>query len=175
MRISKMRYFFPLGLLLTLLLDGIFSNLFAAEFFRPNSMIESRLFVVWLVMALCFGEIDHPYLWAVIAGLIFDIYYTGIIGPMFMILPLIVYLTNLMYRFLTPSFIVVLLICLIDITVITTLFYGIFFAISYTSVSLSEFIGETLGPTLAYNLAALVILYWPLKKFFEEFSGNRSV
>lgn len=110
MRISKLRYFFPLGLLISLLLDGIFSNLFAANFFQVSSSIESRLIVVWLVMALCFGEIDHPYLWSIIAGAIFDAYYTGIIGPMIMLLPLIVYLTLLMFRFFTPSFIVLSLI-----------------------------------------------------------------
>ena len=169
MRISKLRYLYPLGLLLTLLLDGIFSNLLAAGFFRGDSLIESRLLVIWIVMALCFGEIAHPYLWAICAGLIFDSYYTGIIGPMLMLLPLIVYLTNLMDHFLTPSFIVVLLICLIDLTVITTLFYEMFSLISFTSASLSDFIGGTLGPTLAYNLAVLVVLYWPLKSFFEYF------
>lgn len=174
MRISKLRYFFPLGLLISLLLDGIFSNIFAASFFQANASIESRLIVVWLIMALCFGQIDHPYFWSIVAGAIFDTYYTGIVGPMMMLLPLIVYLTLLMFRFFTPSFIVVLLICLIDITVITFLFYGIFSLISYTDVSITTVIGKTLGPTLAYNLAAFVILYLPLKKFFEYFSQNRS-
>lgn len=146
----------------------------SASFFQANASIESRLIVVWLIMALCFGQIDHPYFWSIIAGAIFDTYYTGIVGPMMMLLPLIVYLTLLMFRFFTPSFIVVLLICLIDITVITFLFYGIFSLISYTDVSLTTVIGKTLGPTLAYNLAAFVILYLPLKKFFEYFSQNRS-
>lgn len=88
--------------MISLLLDGIFSNIFAASFFQANASIESRLIVVWLIMALCFGQIDHPYFWSIVAGAIFDTYYTGIVGPMMMLLPLIVYLTLLMFRFFHP-------------------------------------------------------------------------
>ncbi|KRL00087.1 rod shape-determining protein MreD [Liquorilactobacillus capillatus] len=170
MRISKMRYFFPIGLFIALFLDGVLSQVFAGTMFTPSLAIESRIVLLWIVMAVCFGKIDHIILWTVLAGLVFDLYYTGIIGAFVVIMPLIVYLTKLMYRFFTPSFIVVLLIYLIDITVATVVFYWINLLIGFTNVSMAGFIGLSLGSTLAYNLAVFVLLYFPLQRFFESFS-----
>lgn len=170
MRISRMRYFFPLGLFIALFLDGALSQVFAGAMFTPTLAIESRLVLLWIVMAVCFGKIDHIILWTVFAGLVFDLYYTGIIGAFVVIMPLIVYLTKLMYRFFTPSFIVVLLIYLIDITVATVVFYWINLLIGFTNVSMAGFIGLSLGSTLVYNLAVFVLLYFPLQRFFESFS-----
>ncbi|MFT8373663.1 MAG: rod shape-determining protein MreD [Liquorilactobacillus satsumensis] len=170
MRISKMRYFFPLGLFLGLFLDGTFSNLFSKQMFSTSFSIESRLFVLWWVMCVCLGEGEPSMFWAGCVGFVFDLYYTGIICPFVMIVPLIVYLTKIMYSFFKPSFIVVLLIYLIDIALLTLLFYWINVMIGFTNSSLTSFISTTLGPTLAYNLAAFVICYFPLQRFIETFS-----
>lgn len=167
MRISKIRYYYPLGLFIALFLDGALSDTFAGNFFNSNSTIESRLFLLWIVMSVFFAEVEHPYFWAVTIGLTFDLFFTGIIGPFFMLVPLILYLTKVMYSFFTPSFIVVLLIYLIDIALFTLLFYWINVMIGFTSISLASFISGTLGPTLAFNLAAFVILYVPIKGLME--------
>ncbi|MFT8949680.1 MAG: rod shape-determining protein MreD, partial [Liquorilactobacillus hordei] len=105
MRISKIRYYYPLGLFIALFLDGALSDTFAGNFFNSNSTIESRLFLLWIVMSVFFAEVEHPYFWAVTIGLTFDLFFTGIIGPFFMLVPLILYLTKVMYSFFTPSFI----------------------------------------------------------------------
>ncbi|KRL04201.1 rod shape-determining protein MreD [Liquorilactobacillus oeni] len=170
MRIPKMRYFFPLGLFFTLFLDGALSNAFSKQMFTLSFSIESRIFILWLVMCVCFTDLNRPYLWAICVGLVFDLYYTGIIGPFTMIVPLIVYLTKTMYSFFKPSFIVVLLIYLIDITLVTFLFYLINAMIGFTNSSMADFISMTLGPTLAYNLAVFVVLYIPVQRFIETFS-----
>ncbi|GBG93959.1 rod shape-determining protein MreD [Ligilactobacillus salitolerans] len=169
MRISKMRYFFPIGTFLFLFLDGSVSQIFASSFFSPTRAVESRLILLWLVLAICYGEVEHLLLWAALAGLMFDLYFTGVLGIFTLLLPFMVYLTRNILTFFKPSFIVVLLIYLIDVTVLTALFYWVNVLIGFTSVSIVTFIGRTLGPTLAFNLASYVLLYWPLKRFFEIF------
>ncbi|EJF02163.1 rod shape-determining protein MreD [Liquorilactobacillus mali] len=167
MRVSKIRYYYPLGLFIALFLDGTLSNIFAGNFFTANVSIESRLFLLWVVMSVFFAKVEHPFFWAIAVGLTFDLFFTGIIGPFFMLVPFILYLTRVMYSFFTPSFIVVLLIYLIDIALFTLLFYWINVLIGFTSVSLAGFISGTLGPTLAFNLAVFVILYLPIKGLME--------
>lgn len=169
MRISKMRYFFPIGTFLFLFLDGSLSQLMAPSFFTASVAVESRLILLWLVMGVCFGEVDHLVIWAAVAGLFFDLFFTGVLGIFTLLLPLMVYLTQNILLFFNQSFLVVLLIYLIDVTALTTLFYWTNALIGFTSVSGAAFIIRTLGPTLVYNLAVYVILYWPLKVFFEKF------
>ncbi|MCI1954002.1 rod shape-determining protein MreD [Ligilactobacillus acidipiscis] len=170
MRISKMRYFFPIGTFLFLFLDGSLSHLFAPSFFTSSTSVESRLILLWLVLGICYGKVDHLLAWSAVAGLFFDLFYTGVLGIFTLLLPFMVYLTRNIVTFFNRSFIVVLLIYLIDITILTTLFYWVNALIGFTSASAVTFIARTLGPTLAYNLAGYVILYWPLKMFFEKFS-----
>ena len=170
MRTSKMKYLFPIGLFIALFLDGSISESFSKYMFTPSISIESRLVLLWLIMAVCYGQVDHILAWAAAAGFFFDLYYTGILGVFTIILPLTVYLTRSAYQFFTQSFIVVLLIYLIDITIVTVLFYWVNALIGFTSVDQTTYIGRTLGPTLAYNLAMFVILFFPLERFFRKFS-----
>lgn len=167
---TKMRYFFPIGLFLALFLDGALSGHWANYLFTQTTFMESRLVLLWLVMAVCYSDARHIFVWATVAGLLFDSYYTGILGLFTVMLPLIVYLTREIMKYFTPSFIVVLLIYLIDITVLTILFYWANVLIGFTSVSIADFIGQNLGPTLIYNLACYVILFMPLHWLFTKFS-----
>lgn len=168
MHSSRIKYIFPLGLFIALFLDGTITQAFAPEMFTPAVAIESRLLLLWLIMAVCYSQAEHILLWAGIAGFFFDLYYTGILGISVILLPLVVYLTQKTYQFFTGSFIVVLLIYLIDVTLLTLLFYLVNSLIGFTDAGLTTFIARTLGPTLAYNLAMFVILFIPLKSLFEK-------
>ncbi|KRN88972.1 rod shape-determining protein MreD [Ligilactobacillus ceti] len=168
MKFIKMKYLFPIGLFLALFLDGSLTLAFDQYFFTPFIAIESRLVLLWLIMAVCYSEVEHILLWSGFVGAIFDIYYLGVMGIFILIFPLIVYLTREIMQFLNRSFIVVLLVYLIDITVVTILFYWVNSLIGFTSVSVTEFISRTLGPTLVYNLLWFVLLYYPLERLFED-------
>lgn len=167
---TKMRYFFPIGLLFFLLLDGSISLEFSALMYAAGIAISSLLVCLWLVMAVCYAQIDHIYFWAIIAGLIWDCFYSSIIGPMTLILPLMVYITKVAYEFFAPSFIVVLLIYLIDIAIVTGMYFMISRMDGLTNAAISTFIARSLGPSIAYNLATFVVLYFPLAKFFSKYS-----
>lgn len=169
MKNSRMKYLFPIGLFIALFLDGSLSLAWAPWMFTDHVSIESRLVLLWLVMAVGYGEdIKHIMLWATLAGIVFDLYYTGILGVMTVILPITVYLTRVMFQYFARSFLVVFLIYLVDILIITFLFYWSNLLSGFTSTDLVEFIVRTMGPTLLYNMVAFVLLFLPLKKFYTE-------
>ena len=116
MRIAKMRYFFPIGLFLALILDGSLSHLFSAQFFSTTISVESRLVLLWLVMTICTcgDKVKHIGLWTAVAGLFFDMFYTGIIGVYVLILPVMVIFTRWIAQYFAPSFLVTIMIYLID-------------------------------------------------------------
>lgn len=170
MRIPKIRYIFPVGLIFAIFLDGTLTHLWSSWMITPASFVECRLVFLWIFMAICFSKIDHLVPWVIFAGLFYDMFYTGIIGVFLILFPLMVYVTRWIMQYFEPSFIVLMLIYLIDITLLTSLSYGMNLIIGQTSVSIVDFIGRTLGPTLAFNLAGYVILYYPLRKIFIKFS-----
>lgn len=52
METSKMKYVFPVGLFLAFLLDGTLSSILASQMFTSHVAIESRLILLWFVMAI---------------------------------------------------------------------------------------------------------------------------
>lgn len=170
MRIQKMRYIFPIGLFLAIFLDGVLTHVWSGWMVTSTVSIESRLVFLWLFMAICFGDIKYMIPWTILAGFVYDMYYTGIIGIFMLILPIMVYVTRWIIQYFEPSFIVLLLIYLIDVTLLLSLGYGMNLLINLTNVSPVVFIGRTLGPSLAFNLAFFTILYYPLKQLFLKYS-----
>ena len=150
MRTEKMNYYFPIGLFLAMFLDGGLTQVFAKQMFTNTMAMESRLVLLFIVMAVCYGNVEHLVMWSAIVGLFYDMFYTGILGVFTMILPLMV-----------------LLIYLIDITIVTFLFFWANSLVDFTDATITDLIGRTLGPTLIYNLAWFVVLFLPLEHFFE--------
>ena len=173
METSRMKYVFPVGLFLAFLFDGTLSNVLASQMFTAHVAIESRLILLWFVMAIFYGDekVEHIYVWAFLSGLLFDVYYTGFLGIMTIIVPFIVYLNREATQFLgRASFIMVLLIYLIDITILTAMNYFAFALIGQAATPFDEFVIRVLWPTLVYNIALFIILFGPVKKFFMNIS-----
>ena len=172
METSKMKYVFPVGLFLAFLLDGTLSSILASQMFTSHVAIESRLILLWFVMAIFYGDekVVHIYVWAFLSGLFFDVYYTGFLGIMAIIVPFIVYLNREATPFFGRSFIMVLLIYLIDITILTAMNYFAFSLIGQASTQFDEFVMRVLWPTLVYNIALFVMLFVPVKKVFTGIS-----
>ncbi|ETA74917.1 rod shape-determining protein MreD [Ligilactobacillus equi] len=165
----KMSYVFPLGLFLALFLDGSLSYVASDTLFNTQVEIESRFILLWLVLAICFvPDLAHPYFWATFAGLVFDSYYTSILGIMTVILPLVVYLTKETMAFFKTSFWVVCLMYFIDVTVVSLGFYLFNNLIGFTAGSQADYILKVLWPTLTYNMVCFLFLYWPLKELFTR-------
>jgi len=164
-RLSKLRYGFPIGLIIALFLDGSVSQAFATHLFRNSSVMISHLVILWLVCAVLFeDQVDIPVgRWAAVAGAIFDLYYTGIFGVYVFIFPLIVYVTRQLANYISPNFLSGLLIYFVDITLVEALSYLASRVVHLNNMAGSTFLVTTLGPTLALNLALFVILYFPIR------------
>ncbi len=70
---STLKYYFPLGLIICIVLDGTLSSLYAQYFFTSSLSIESRLTLLWLVMAIFYGEVDRLMLWALLLIYLIDV------------------------------------------------------------------------------------------------------
>lgn len=168
-RLSKMRFGFPIGLFLMLFLDGSLSQVFSSQMFGVSSVMISHLVVLWLVCGVLFEEnMTIPLVkWAVVVGIVFDLYYTGIFGVYIFVFPLVVYVTRQLVKYISPNFLSGLLIYFIDITIVEALSFLASRVVHMTSMSGSAFLVNTLAPTLALNLALFVVLYFPIRGVYN--------
>lgn len=169
LRVTRLRYGFPIGLFLFFFLDGILGEAFPKQLFHYPYAMSSYLVVLWLVFAVFFEDpIKIPLgVWAAVAGGLFDLYYTGIFGIFVFVFPIVVILTRACYRAFPVNFLSGLLVYFIDITVVSVLSYFGNLYVHTTSASFTDLFVYSLAPTLAYNLAAYVILYFPIQWLYN--------
>ncbi|MFD1319460.1 rod shape-determining protein MreD [Loigolactobacillus zhaoyuanensis] len=156
-------------LVVLMLLDGSFSYLFGSTLHSfPDTMII-RLVVLGLVLVYFFAP-NFPNLMivALILGLVYDSFYTGILGVYMFLFPLIIFLTRWIAQFFAPAPLVVGAIYLIDLTVLESLVYGMNIFMGLTTMALGDFIPNILGPTLALNLVLFIFLYFPLRQLIVK-------
>ncbi|WP_251547224.1 rod shape-determining protein MreD [Limosilactobacillus caecicola] len=169
-RLSRLRFLFPIGLLIAFFLDGSLSKVLANQFFSfPYSMV-SQLVLLWLVLAYFFeGTVKIPlYGFAIAVGVLSDLYYSGIWGLFIVLYPLIVWLTKFLARLFTDNFFNTMLIFFIDVVVFEFLNYWAFVLIGVTHTNIGDFLLYTLAPTLALNLVYFVVLYWPINILYTK-------
>ena len=137
-RLSRLRYIFPLGLFISLFLDGSLSNVWAKLFFSYPYSMMSELVLLWLVLSYYFEEdIEIPLIpFAALAGIVFDVYFTGILGLDIFLFPLIVELTKVLSRYFSQSFLTIIMIFFIDIVAFVTLTYWAYSLVGITHMNL---------------------------------------
>lgn len=175
-RLSRLRYVFPIGLLVAFFLDGSLSKLCAGLFFRYPYAVSSQLVMLWLVLTYFFKEdVDVPLMAAaVVVGILADLYYAGILGLFIFLYPAVIMMTRSLGKMLDRTFLSTILIFFIDLTVFEALNYFAYSAIGISHVNFGDFLVYNLAPTLALNLIYFVVLYWPIGRLYNwALSGRR--
>lgn len=176
-RLSRLKYVFPIGLFVCLFLDGSLSHVWAPLFFHYPYSMMSELVLLWLILAYFFENgIEIPLIpFSIAAGVVADVYSSGILGLYMFLFPCIVSLTKLLSRYFSSSFLSMLAIFIIDIIVFITLNYWAYSLVGITSVGLGDYLLFNLLPTLILNLLYFVVLYWPIRSLFAWSTDEKTV
>ncbi|MDD7693107.1 MAG: rod shape-determining protein MreD [Limosilactobacillus sp.] len=168
-RLSRLKYVFPIGLFVCLFLDGALSHVWAPLFFHYPYSMASELVLLWLTLAYFFENgVEIPLIpFAVAAGVVADLYSSGILGLYMFLFPCIVGLTTILSKYFSSSFLSMIMIFFIDLVVFMTLNYWAYSLVSVTSLSFGDYLIYILAPTLALNLVYFVVLYWPIQAIFN--------
>lgn len=137
-------------------------------FSYPYSM-SSQLVMLWLVLSFFFEENIHiPLVWfAVFAGAVADLYYSGILGLFIFLYPLIIMVTRTLDRLMDRNFLNMILIFFIDLVVFELLNYLAYRIVGVIQQSFGDFLVDNLAPTLALNLVYFVIFFWPINRLYH--------
>lgn len=149
-------------------LDGSISQMFSSMLFNyPNEMVTC-ITLLWLVLATFFAQfsIYKIVFWAALMGIMFDVYYTGLLGVYVFIYPLVVYISKVVYDTMPRNLLSGLMVYFIDVTMVVGMGYFANVLVGVTTIDFIMFLANILAPTLVINLIFLVLLYFPVESLY---------
>lgn len=162
------RIVLPFILSLCLIGESIFVEFFPTEEFGGGRIIVPHFLLTVLLLMGIYYLRNQAILYAFIFGLIFDVFYTGIIGAYLFLFPLAIYITSKMMKILQSNIFIASLVVTINIAIVEFLVYELNVLIKHTTMPMTDFINVRLWPTLVANLAFIIIVSYPLKSWLQR-------
>lgn len=167
---TKLKWTFAIITFFLLFLDGALYANMAGLLSSGKNNILPMLLVIWFVYAVLF-ELDDDlpiYMWTFIAGLIYDIFYFGVVGGFTVGLPLMVWISKKLRYYLSDSVISLFMIIILSITSLQLFTYMAALIAGLDVGNAAEYIVWTFTPSLALNVVIAVVLYLPMKALFKK-------
>ena len=162
---TKLKWFFPLIMFFLLFLDGaIYANM-AGILIKNSSHTLPMLIALWLIYIVTYqlDEYLPIYLWALLAGLIYDVFYFGVIGGYTVGLPILIWVCQKLRLYLSESLLSVLMITILGLTSLQLFTYLAANIAGLAITTVPMFVLHTFTPTLALNVVLAVIMYIPCR------------
>ncbi|MEG0294330.1 rod shape-determining protein MreD [Enterococcus sp.] len=158
---KHLKYFSPILFFILMLFDAqLTQRLLSSSVWRAHLMLIIMIFATrylpkgyMLVVSLCIG-------------IVFDLYYLGLIGIYAVILPLIIWLVYLVHPFLFENIFNLFFGMIIFITAFESLNVSLQLIFNLITVNPLYFVTKVLGPTLLLNMGLFCLSIYPAKKIF---------
>ncbi|EDO1158078.1 rod shape-determining protein MreD [Listeria innocua] len=152
----------------TFILEGVISLQFGNGLFNDKHLFIPHFLLVMLTIMTCFYKRNTTLAYAFILGLLFDIYYTGVMGIYFAIFPFTVYITDKFMKVLQNNIFLVGLITVFNIILTESLVYAFYYLIGSTTMTIPVFIDQRLWTTILFNLAFFLVIFFPFRLFLDR-------
>lgn len=150
--------------IIAIMLDGGISLYLAPLLFKQPMSASPMLSLIVVMMPVMTGYAQQIkrkwlYLIALFAGMLVDIFYTGIIGPAIIGFLLILRLAEFIQGYLSYSFSSSLAVWFVTLTAYMVYDYAVFGIISLVNLNVPNFIMFHLFPTIIVNLILFIVVY----------------
>ena len=157
---------------IAIMLDGGIALYFAPVLFKMPMSASPYLSLIVMMMPVLTGTVTQMkerslYIAAFLGGLLFDIFYSGLIGISMIGFPLTVWLASKLQRYLPTSFISSVAVWFVSMRMYLVFDYAGFGIINLTNLNIPDFIIFHMFPTLIINLMLLVLVYGLLNYWYH--------
>ena len=157
---------------IAIMLDGGIALYFAPVLFKMAMSASPYLSLIVMMMPVLTGTVTQMkerslYIAAFLGGLLFDIFYSGLIGISMIGFPLTVWLASKLQRYLPTSFISSVAVWFVSMSMYLVFDYAGFGIINLTNLNIPDFIIFHMFPTLIVNLLLLVLVYGLLNYWYH--------
>lgn len=157
---------------IAIMLDGGIALYFAPVLFKMPMSASPYLSLIVMMMPVLTGTVTQMkerslYIAAFLGGLLFDIFYSGLIGISMIGFPLTVWLASKLQRYLPASFMSSVAVWFVSMSMYLVFDYAGFGIINLTNLNIPDFIIFHMFPTLIINLMLLVLVYGLLNYWYH--------
>ncbi|MCT0008515.1 rod shape-determining protein MreD [Weissella confusa] len=157
---------------IAIMLDGGIALYFAPVLFKMPMSASPYLSLIVMMMPVLTGTVTQMkerslYIAAFLGGLLFDIFYSGLIGISMIGFPLTVWLASKLQRYLPTSFMSSVAVWFVSMSMYLVFDYAGFGIINLTNLNIPDFIIFHMFPTLIIDLMLLVLVYGLLNYWYH--------
>lgn len=160
----------PLLFLLMLIFESLFVQFLPGNLFQGEKIVVPHFLIITLIFFTIYGNQKLGIIYGFVFGLLFDTFYTGILGIYLFLFPLTAYIIVKIMKIVQNNIFTVSFFSLIGVVFLEVVVYEIYNIIGVTTMSFSSFFSIRLIPTLFLNAVFTVIAAYPLKRYFENFA-----
>jgi rod shape-determining protein MreC/rod shape-determining protein MreD len=164
---KPINFYAPVCLFILMLIDGQLSRVFE-NITKMNYLGSFHFLILAFLLASQSLSKKHLMITALVLGLIYDIYYTGIIGIYALIFVVVVYFLYLFKEVIHQNIFTEFFAMVIFVTFFELAAFLIQLLFRLTDTSQTFFIASYLAPTLLINMVVFIVFYFPLKKLFVK-------
>ena len=139
---------------------------FGGRILAPRFLFSALLFLT------IFAGKKQGIIYSAIFGLLFDIVYVEVIGVYFFLFPFICYLISKMMQVLWANKIVSIVAVVLGIALLEIGVYEMNYLIHVTDLNFMSFFHLRFYPTLLFNLCFVILICYPLKRYFEKYAES---
>lgn len=166
-RNSTYKLLLPVGLFLIMLLDGQITMNMRAPMIN-ESFLNSHLLLIGLIVGGMGLSKRYMLVTSTILGLLFDIYYYGIVGINMAVLPATVLLIHFVFEYVPVNIISIILSLIVFTTIMEGSAYLLQVIFNLRRPDFLMFLVNNLGPTLIFNVFLCLVLSYPITKFIKK-------
>lgn len=170
----KKTIWLPVIMIGTFILEGVVSLQFGQSLFGESRLFIPHFLLIMLIIMTAFYKRNVALIYAFILGILFDIYYTGVMGIYFAIFPFVVYITEKFLKVLQNNIVLVGLVAIFNVILSETLVYAFYYLIGTTTLSFADFIDYRLWTTILFNLAFYLVVFFPFRLFLLKLKKSES-
>lgn len=167
MRKTLWKGIYPVLLGVMMLADAQISNVLRIAT-KNEVFLNSHLFLIGLILGCFYYSRRYMMSIAIVLGLIFDMYYYGILGINTVSFPLTVMLIYFVFTYIKPSISMIFISLVIFITIMDSSIYIIQLIFNLIQSNTQAFIVRQLGPTMLLNMVFFILLAYPIQKMIKN-------
>ncbi|AOM82365.1 rod shape-determining protein MreD [Salisediminibacterium beveridgei] len=161
------RYGFLTLLFLVFIFEGTVYQVFAPDFRGSNLLYIPRFLFMLILTAGIFRGRGFGLAYGVTFGAMYDIVYSEVLGIYTFGFGLFAYLLALSFPFVKQHLSVIVLIVITGVVCLEYYVYGMMSLVGLAAVPHEAFLFDRLVPTVLMNTAVMIVLVWPMKKWFD--------
>ncbi|MDE3839767.1 rod shape-determining protein MreD [Bacillus methanolicus] len=166
------RFLLPVMLAAFFVIESVFVQLLPDGTFTSDRILVPRFLIIAIFFLTVYGNKQYGIIYGFVFGLLFDVFYTEILGIYLFLFPLMAYVVSKMMKVLQTNIVIVTIVSIIGVALLELGAYEMNFLIHRTDMDFPQFVSLRLLPTIILNLVFSIIAAYPLKRQYEKFAEH---